>query len=41
MKLKFLADVHISPIAVNAFKNAGYDIIRVTDKLPPTATDSI
>ena len=39
MKLKFIADVHISPLTVSDLQQAGYDIIRVTDSLPPTASD--
>lgn len=39
MKLKFLADIHISPLTVKELKNKGYDIIRITDKLPATASD--
>lgn len=39
MKLKFIADIHISPLTVEALKNKGYDIIRITDKLPATASD--
>lgn len=40
MKLKFIADVHISPLAVNALQNKGYDIVRITDKLPSTSSDT-
>lgn len=39
MKLKFIADIHISPITVEALQNKGYDICRITDKLPATAPD--
>lgn len=39
MKLKFIADIHISPLTVKELKNKGYDIIRITDKLPATASD--
>ncbi len=39
MKLKFIADIHISPLTVKALQNKGYNIIRVTDKLPATASD--
>lgn len=40
MKLKFVADIHISPLTVSELKKNGYDIIRVTDKLPATASDN-
>ena len=39
MKLKFIADIHISPLTVKALQNNGYDIVRITDKLPATASD--
>ena len=39
MKLKFIADVHISPLTVSDLQQAGYHITRVTDFLPPTASD--
>ncbi|MBS3984965.1 MAG: DUF5615 family PIN-like protein [Selenomonadales bacterium] len=39
MKLKFIADVHISPRTVGALQSTGYDICRVTDKLASTASD--
>jgi predicted nuclease of predicted toxin-antitoxin system len=37
--LRFLADVHISPLTVAALKLQGYDILRSTDLLPATAAD--
>lgn len=40
MSLRFIADVHISPITVQALCNAGYEAIRVTDVLPATASDA-
>lgn len=40
MKLKFIADIHISPLTVKALQNKGYDIIRITDKLPATSSDT-
>lgn len=40
MKLKFIADIHISPLTVKALQNKGYDIVRITDKLPATASDN-
>lgn len=39
MKLKILADVHISPLTVMALRNRGFDIVRITDRLTSTATD--
>jgi len=39
MKLRFLADIHISPMTVEVLRDKGYDIGRVTDKLPATASD--
>ncbi len=39
MKLKFIADIHISPLTVKALQNKGYDIVRITDKLPAAASD--
>jgi predicted nuclease of predicted toxin-antitoxin system len=39
MKLKLIADIHISPLTVRALQNKGYDIDRITDKLAATATD--
>lgn len=40
MKLKFIADIHISPLTVKALQRKGYDIIRITDKLPATSSDN-
>jgi len=37
--LRFLADVHISPLTVAVLKLQGYDILRSTDLLPATAAD--
>ncbi len=37
--LQFIADVHISPLTVVALQQQGYDILRVTEVLPATATD--
>lgn len=39
MKLKFIADVHISPLTVSALKKAGYQIIRVTECMSAYALD--
>jgi len=40
MKLKFIADIHISPITIEELKKRGHNIIRITEKLPPTSTDN-
>ncbi|MFA5072953.1 MAG: DUF5615 family PIN-like protein [Nitrospirota bacterium] len=37
--MNFIADMHISPLTVAALRNAGYAIIRVTEKLPATSSD--
>jgi predicted nuclease of predicted toxin-antitoxin system len=37
--LWWLADVHISPLTVEALKSQGYDIVRSTDLLPANAAD--
>lgn len=37
--MRYLADLHISPLTVRALRNRGYDIFRITEFLPPTATD--
>ncbi|MDZ7341342.1 MAG: DUF5615 family PIN-like protein [candidate division KSB1 bacterium] len=39
MKLKMIADVHISPITVAELRKAGYQISRVTELLSATASD--
>jgi predicted nuclease of predicted toxin-antitoxin system len=39
MTSKFIADIHISPLTIKALQEKGYDIIRVTDKLPATSFD--
>ncbi|MEP0905733.1 DUF5615 family PIN-like protein [Leptolyngbya subtilissima ST-M1] len=38
--LRFVADVHVSPLTVTALKLQGYDIVRSTDLLPATAADA-
>jgi predicted nuclease of predicted toxin-antitoxin system len=38
--LRFIADVHISPLTVTTLRQQGYDIVRVTDILPATTPDS-
>lgn len=37
--MRYLVDLHISPLTVAALRDEGYDIARVTDLLPPTASD--
>jgi len=37
--LRFIADVHISPLTVAALRQQGYDILRITEVLPATAAD--
>jgi predicted nuclease of predicted toxin-antitoxin system len=39
MSLKFLADVHISPLTVSELRASGYSIFRITEFLPANATD--
>lgn len=39
MELKFIADIHISPLTVKELKKNKYNITRITDKLPATASD--
>lgn len=38
--LRFIADIHISPLTVAALQQQGYDILRVTEVLPATAADA-
>lgn len=38
--MKLIADVNISPITVKILKEKGYDIIRVTEVLSPSASDN-
>lgn len=37
--LRFLADMNISPLTVDALAAAGVDIVRVSDRSSPTASD--
>jgi len=37
--MNFIADMHISPLTVEELRKAGYAVIRVTEKLPATASD--
>lgn len=39
MKLRLLADVHISPRTVTELQQHGWDVIRSTSKLSPKAKD--
>ncbi|MCY7408625.1 MAG: DUF5615 family PIN-like protein [Alkalinema sp. CAN_BIN05] len=39
--LRFIADVHISPLTVTTLRLAGYDIVRVPDILPRASPDSM
>lgn len=39
MMLKFISDVHISPITVSTLQEAGYQIRRVTDFIPANSSD--
>lgn len=39
MMLKFIADVHISPITVSTLQEAGDQIRRVTDFIPANSSD--
>lgn len=38
--LRFIADVHISPLTVTSLKQQGYDIVRTTDLLEANANDT-
>jgi len=40
MMLKFIADVHVSPITVSILQEAGYQIRRVTDFIPANSSDN-
>lgn len=37
--MRFIADMNISPLTVQALRVAGYDICRVSEILPQTASD--
>jgi predicted nuclease of predicted toxin-antitoxin system len=39
--LRFIADVHISPLTITTLRLAGYDIVRVPDILPRASSDSV
>jgi predicted nuclease of predicted toxin-antitoxin system len=38
-KIKFIADVHISPLTIERLEKNGYDIQRITEFLSPRAGD--
>ncbi len=40
MKLRLLADVHISPLTVSELKTIGYEVYRITDFLSASASDT-
>ncbi len=37
--MKLLADLHIAPATVEFLRRLGHDVVRVSETLPPTATD--
>lgn len=37
--MRLLADVHIAPRTVQFLRSRNFDAVRVTDFLPPTASD--
>jgi len=37
--LRYLADLHISPLTCELLRKAGYSVVRVSDVLPPAASD--
>ncbi|NPV29480.1 MAG: DUF5615 family PIN-like protein [Firmicutes bacterium] len=37
--LRYLADVHISPLTCELLRREGYQVVRVTEVLPPSAGD--
>ncbi|MFQ5676422.1 MAG: DUF5615 family PIN-like protein [bacterium] len=39
MELSFIADIHISPLTIHQLNQAGYHVTRITDFLPPNASD--
>jgi predicted nuclease of predicted toxin-antitoxin system len=39
--LRFIANVHISPLTITTLRLAGYDIVRVPDILPRASSDSV
>lgn len=39
-QLKFIADLHISPVTVEKLRRHGYNVIRISEKLPATASDA-
>ncbi len=39
--LRYLADMNLSPLTVAALKADGYDIVRISNLLPATTSDSV
>jgi predicted nuclease of predicted toxin-antitoxin system len=39
-EVRILADMNISPVTVAALREAGWDAVRVSERLPGNATDS-
>lgn len=39
LPVAFLADLNVSPVTVRALGREGWDIIRVSEKLPPRTSD--
>ncbi len=39
--MKILADMHISPVAVQFLRDLGHDVVRVNEILPPDTSDKI
>ena len=37
--MRFLADMNVSPLTVEALRDQGWDILRVSEVLPPDAID--
>jgi len=37
--LRYLADLHISPLTCELLREAGYSVVRVSDVLSPAASD--
>jgi len=39
--MRLFADLHISPVTVTFLRSLGHDVVRVTDVLPPNASDEV
>lgn len=37
--MRFLADMNVSPLTVEALRDQGWDILRVSEVLPPDTID--